>query len=590
MPFGAEVQPDGAVRFRLWAPDHETVLLVVGEQASPMQRLADGWHELVAADVVPGSRYRFRIADGLDVPDPASRRQPEDVHGPSEVVDPGAYRWQCQDWRGRPWHEAVIYELHVGTFTKAGTFQAAIEKLDHLAALGVTAIELMPVAEFPGRWNWGYDGVLPFAPDAVYGRPEDLKALIDAAHARGLMIFLDVVYNHFGPDGNYLSSYTCQFFTDRHTTPWGAAINFDGPGGGPVRAFFIHNALFWLEEYRFDGLRLDAVHAIIDDSERHILEEIAATVRERLSDGRHVHLILENAMNEAGRLAASGEGAGRYDAQWNDDIHHVLHAAATGEKDGYYADFFGDTEKLVRALAEGFAFQGEVMGDLGGPRGEPSRHLPPTRFISFIQNHDQIGNRAFGERLSDLVSETKLKALGSIYLLAPQIPMLFQGEEWATLSPFPFFCDFTGALGDAIRNGRREEFAKFSAFQDEEMRARIPDPIAVATFRSAKLDWNETERPGHRAWLDWYKRLLALRRQEIVPLLPRICEGGRSTLVGPWTLRVTWQAGDGAALTLDANLGDSRSETIPEGQGRVLWQEGDFTDGRIPPWGVRWSI
>ena len=334
----------GGVRFRLWAPEAPVLALVLqgaqGEQILPMMRTHNDWFDIVARDAEPGCRYGFQLGDGLRVPDPASRYQPEDVHGLSEVIDPNAYLWKDEAWRGRPWAEAVIYELHVGTFTRAGTFRAAIEKFDHLAGLGVTAIELMPVADFPGRRNWGYDGVLPFAPDASYGRPEDLKALVDAAHARGLMVFLDVVYNHFGPEGNYLHRYAPQFFSERHRTPWGAAINFDGAGSRTVRDFFIHNALFWLEEYHFDGLRLDAVHAISDDARPDILEELATAVHAGPGRERHVHLVLENDHNAAHYLERDGAGRPRhYVAQWNDDVHHALHVIVTGEREGYYADY-----------------------------------------------------------------------------------------------------------------------------------------------------------------------------------------------------------------------------------------------------------
>jgi maltooligosyltrehalose trehalohydrolase len=350
----------------------------------------------------------------------------------------------------------VIYELHVGTFTPEGNFQAIIGKLDYLVDLGVTAIEMMPIADFPGRRNWGYDGVLPFAPDSIYGRPDDLKALVDAAHACGIMVFLDVVYNHFGPDGNYLAAYAPQFFNNNRTTPWGAAINYDGPHSRPVRDFAIHNALYWIKEFHLDGLRLDAVHAITDLGPRHLLDELAERVR-AAAGARHVHLILENEENAATTLLRNARGQPlHYTAQWNDDLHHVLHVAATGEAAGYYREYKGDTDKLGRALAEGFAFQGEMMAYRGKPRGESSAHLPPGAFVAFIQNHDQIGNRAFGDRLGRIAPPEAVRAVAAMYLLAPQTPMLFMGEEWGASHPFPFFCDFGGELSGAVRNGRRE--------------------------------------------------------------------------------------------------------------------------------------
>ena len=406
--------------------------------------------------------------------DPASRYQPEDVHGPSEVVDPAAFAWTDLEWQGRPWKEAVLYEMHIGAFTPEGTFGAAVTKLDYLLELGVTAIEIMPVGDFPGRRDWGYDGALSYAPDASYGRPEELKALVDAAHARGLMVLLDVVYNHFGPEGSFLKAIAPQFFTERYKTPWGEAINMDGDGSGPVREYFIHNALYWIEEFHFDGLRFDAVHAILDDSPRHLLEELAERVRSAFP-GDHVHLILENEENQASRLARDSTGRPRwYTAQWNDDLHHVLHVAVTGELAGYYGDYIGRPEKLGRALAEGFAFQGEVMPYRGGPRGEPSGALPPTAFVAFAQNHDQVGNRAFGDRLSAIASPEAVRAVGAVYLLLPQIPMLFMGEEWGAAQPFPFFCDFGPDLAQAVRKGRREEFARFPEFEDPAVRERIP--------------------------------------------------------------------------------------------------------------------
>ena len=406
MPFGAEALAGGGVRFRLWAPGAKNVDLSLGHRIVPMRPNPDGWYEHVEPQAGPGTRYRYRIDAELLVPDPASRFQPEDVDGPSEVVDPQAYKWAAHAWTGRPWTEAVIYELHVGAFTPEGTYAAAAKKLKALVDLGVTAIELMPLADFAGQRNWGYDGVLPYAPDSVYGRPEELKALIDAAHGLGLMVLLDVVYNHFGPKGNYLPRYAPQFFTDRHQTPWGAAIDFSNDS---VRKFFVHNVRYWLEEYRFDGLRFDAVHAIIDESPRHILDEICASV----PAGKH--LVLENDANQARFI-----GPGKYTAQWNDDSHHGYHVLATGESDGYYVAYADAPAKhLARCLAEGFAYQGEESPFSKEPRGEPSAHLPPSCFVDFLQNHDQVGNRAFGERLTQLSEERKLKTLSAIQLLAP---------------------------------------------------------------------------------------------------------------------------------------------------------------------------
>ena len=591
MPFGAELQDGGRVRFRLWAPPHREIQVEFGGETMVMQPVGGGWHELVTDRARAGTRYRFVLPDKLSVPDPASRYQPEDVHGPSEVIDPAAYLWRDAGWSGRSWEEAVVYELHIGAFTPEGTFRAAITKLDHLVGLGVTAIEIMPIGDFPGRRNWGYDGVLPFAPDSSYGRPEDLKALVEAAHARGLMVLLDVVYNHFGPEGAYIHPVAPQTFTDRHKTPWGAAINFDGPDSGPVREFVIHNALYWIAEFHLDGLRLDAVHAILDDSPKHLLEELAERVRVA-APGRHIHLILENEENQAWRLVRGENGEPRwYTAQWNDDVHHVLHAAASGETKGYYADYKGDAGKLGRALAEGFAFQGELMPFRGRPRGVPSMDLPPTAFVAFIQNHDQVGNRAFGDRLTGFAPVAAVRAIAAVYLLLPQIPMLFMGEEWGAAQPFAFFCDFGQELADAVRNGRREEFARFPEFQDPVMRERIPDPTAEETFASAKLDWASIGRVPHSGWLEWYRRVLAIRRAEIVPRLRAIRTGGRYDVLGDGAVLVWWPLGGGETLGLAANLAATPGPGFPTEPGRVLWQEGEAGhDGIFGPWTVRWSV
>ena len=430
-----------------------------------MEKASGGWHELVTKKARPGSLYKYILPDGETAPDPASRFQPRDAQGPSEVIDPSSYEWTVE-WNGRPWTEIVLYELHVGAFTAEGTFRSAIEKLEHLAAIGVTAIQIMPVADFPGRRNWGYDGVLLYAPNSSYGRPEDFKALIEAAHRRRIAVILDVVYNHFGPQGNYLPAISPAFFDETRQTPWGAAIAYDSPHSW-VREFFIQNALYWLEEFDLDGLRFDAVHAIIDQGAEHVLEEIARRVR--AAQSKPIHLILENEENDPALLIRQSGAPKFFSAQWNDDLHHVLHVAATHERAGYYADYEGRTDLLLRALAEGFAFQGEKMGYRGSPRGKPAAFLPPMAFVGFIQNHDQVGNRALGERLGVMVPKHVLRALSAVYLLLPQPPMIFMGEEWGAQQPFLYFCDFEeSALADAIRKGRREEFARFPQFRDPE--------------------------------------------------------------------------------------------------------------------------
>ncbi len=596
MPQGAEVQSGGGVRFRFWAPACAMVRVAFYAPQGkgpgdvvPMLAVGEGWHELRVPSAGPGTRYQFVLPDGMRVPDPASRFQPDDVHAPSEVIDPAAYDWQDASWSTRSWNEAVVYELHVGSFTAAGTFRAAIDRLDHLVALGVTCLQIMPVADFPGRRNWGYDGVLPYAPDSSYGRPEDMKALVDAAHARQLMVMLDVVYNHFGPDGNYLPVYAPAFFTDRHTTPWGAAVNFDGPHSKPVREFIIHNALYWIEEFNLDGLRLDAVHAILDDGPDHILDELAERVR---AIHRPVHLVLENEENQARRLIRGADGAPvHYTAQWNDDVHHVLHVAATGEDKAYYAEYLGNTRKLGRALAEGFAFQGEMMEFRGEPRGEPSDMLPPGAFVAFIQNHDQVGNRAFGDRLSSIAPAEAVRAVAAVYLLLPQIPMLFMGEEWGAAQPFPFFCDFDGELAEAVRKGRRAEFAKFPEFRDEAMRERIPDPQADATFASAKLAWADLVKPDHASWLSFYTQLLSVRRNALLPALSG--DGGHAgvfDVLGTGAVLVKWTLPRSQVLTLVANLAERSIANMPAESGRTLWRERSAPGGVAEPWYVRWSL
>ncbi len=572
-PFGATVLAEGGVRFRLWAPAASTVELMFDSRRIPMQKSAEGWFEVVEPAARAGSLYRYCINGGHLVPDPASRFQPQDCEGPSEVIDPAAFAWK-DGWKGRPWSEAVLYELHVGTFTPAGTYAGVKEKLGHLQQLGVTAIELMPLADFAGRRNWGYDGVLPYAPDSAYGRPEDLKALVQAAHDHGLMVLLDVVYNHFGPKGNFLNLYAPQFFTNRHKTPWGAAINFDGEGSRWVREYFIQNALYWLGEYRLDGLRFDAVHAILDDSPRHVLDELASRVRKEFP-GKH--LILENDHNQSRFLTP-----GKYTAQWNDDSHHGYHVLATGDDDGYYVAYADAPAKhLARCLAEGFAYQGEVSPFTSEKRGEPSAQLPPSAFVDFLQNHDQVGNRAMGERLISLSEEKILKALTAVFLLAPSPPMLFMGEEWGCAQPFLFFCDFEGELGDAVRNGRRAEFSRFAAFRDPAARARIPDPTAESTFRQSTLRWQDAESLEGKRWRAHYAHLLELRRRQVWPLRPA---PGRYRMLGERAFRAEWPLQAGGTLQLFANLGDA---PVPmDVEGTPFHAHGSAGE----PWSVAWTI
>jgi len=577
MPFGTELSATGA-RFRLWAPAARQVELdfsVRGSRAElEMSALPDGWFEATVADAPAGTRYAFRIDGGLTVADPASRFNPDDVHRPSMVVDPLAYEWRDAGWTGRPWEDAVIYELHVGAFTPAGSFAAAIERLGYLADLGVTAVELMPLADFPGRRNWGYDGVLPFAPDASYGTPDELKRLIDAAHSHSLMVFLDVVYNHFGPEGNYLHAYAPQFFNPKHHTPWGAAINYDGEQSRTVRDFFIHNALYWLEEYRFDGLRLDAVDWIVDESSPYILVELASSVREGPGAGRHIHLVLENDRNEAHYLGRDGEQQPLHaTAQWNDDIHHAAHVVVTGEVDGYYADYAArPLWYFARCLAEGFGYQGEPSPYRGNiARGEPSVHLPPDAFVSFLQTHDQVGNRAFGERIGHVANPRALRAAVACILLAPSPPLLFMGEEFSASTPFLFFCDFGPELALAVTQGRRKQFARFARFADPALQATIPDPNTEAAFERSKLVWSEAGDPGHREWSELYRECLGIREAHIAPRLRGATPSGGFEVEGEELMYVRWTLGDGSHLQLAANFSAHRSHPIVPQVGQTLY-------------------
>jgi len=586
MPFGASVQDSGGVRFALWAPGLDQLVLELGPDdaasAHAMTRDAAGWHHLELASARAGDRYRYRLADGLRFPDPASRCNPGDVHGASQVIDPHAYAWRHNDWSGRPWQEAVIYELHIGTFTPQGTFAAAQARLPALAEMGITAVELMPLADFPGQRNWGYDGVLPFAPDASYGTPDELKALVDTAHGLGLMMLIDVVYNHFGPEGNYLHAYCPQFFNPAHQTPWGAAINYDGVDARTVRDFFIHNALYWVEEFHFDGLRMDAIHAIRDDSQCHIVREICQALRAGPGRTREVHVVLENDTNQASYLERDVQGkplAGT--AQWNDDLHHAAHVLTTGETDGYYVDY-ADTPvaQFGRALAQGFIYQGQPSPFRDGePRGEPSTHLPSTAFVSFLQSHDQVGNRAFGERIGALGDLVLLHAAYACLLLSPHVPMLFMGEEFAAATPFQYFCDFGPELAAAVSRGRRAEFGRFAAFTSEAAQARIPDPNLEATFQASKLKWQEREQAPHGNWLAEIRALLHLRQRRLFPLLAGQQGAGRFHCAGE-TLRIEWTFGPtgtsarGTRLHLLAHFGAQPCANLTMPPGELLYAKG----------------
>jgi maltooligosyltrehalose trehalohydrolase len=580
--FGPRLTADGAL-FRLWAPAAKRVDLLL-EKSHAMRRGEDGWFFAEIPGAQAGARYKFRIDDDIDIPDPASAFQPDDVSGPSEVIDHASYRWRAEDWRGRPWPETVLIETHVGTFTQEGSYRAMIGKLDHLGASGITALELMPLADFAGTRNWGYDGALWYAPDSAYGRPDDLKALIDAAHQRGLMVFLDVVYNHFGPEGNYLGRYAPSFFTEAQT-PWGSAIDYRVP---EVRTFAIENALYWLRDYRFDGLRLDAVHSIAELGESSMLHDLSLAVGQLAAEtGRHIHLVLENDDNAASLLDANDDPPrGKYRAQWNDDYHHAWHVLLTAESHGYYRDYRrSPREDIARALGSGFVYQGEASAHRGGQlRGEPSSTLSPTAFVNFLQNHDQIGNRALGDRLESVAEPRAIEAALAITLLAPMIPMLFMGEEWGSTRPFPFFCDFRGDLAEAVRKGRQKEFSgAYAKYRDE-----VPDPLDASTFRSAVLDWDALGEGAGRKRLALVRELLAIRQREIVPRLAGAAFG-HAQAADNGLLTAHWRMGDDATLQLTANLSESRIASAPgKTTGTPIW--GNDTGETIPSLSVVWHL
>jgi maltooligosyltrehalose trehalohydrolase len=580
--FGARLTSEGTT-FRLWAPAAQRVDLVLERQSCALTPGKHGWFETMVPAAKAGARYRFRIDGEIEVPDPASAFQPEDVFGPSEVIDHTNYTWRSNDWRGRPWHETVLLEAHVGAFTREGTYRAMVDKLDHLVETGITALELLPLADFAAKRNGGYDGVLWYTPDSVYGRPEDLKLLIDEAHLRGLMVFLDVVYNHFGPEGNYLGRYAPSFFTEAQT-PWGSAIDYRVP---QVRAFAIENALYWLNEYRFDGLRLDAVHAITELGEISMLHDLSLAAGQLAArTGRHIHLVLENDDNRVSLLdPAQDPPRGKYHAQWNDDYHHAWHVKLTGEKQGYYRDFQRTPlADIARSLGSGFVYQGEASEHRGGnARGEPSGDLPPTAFVNFLQNHDQIGNRAFGDRIEKHVKPEAIEAALAITLIAPAIPMMFMGEEWGSKAPFPFFCDFKGGLAEAVRKGRRHEYAwAYATYGDD-----VPDPLCEATFRSAILDWEVRDGSG-RERLALVSRLLAIRRRYIMPRLAD-ARFGKAHAADDGLLTTDWRMGDGTKLTLLANLSDKPiAGAIDSPRSTLIW--GNEPSQLMKPWSVCWCL
>ncbi|HEX6371916.1 MAG TPA: malto-oligosyltrehalose trehalohydrolase [Longimicrobium sp.] len=575
LPFGANVVEDG-VRFRVWAPASRSVDVVVygpdAERVHPLAAEDEGWFAATVPGIGAGARYRYRLDGGDAFPDPASRSQPDGVHEPSAVVEP-SFPWTDDGWKGVSADELVIYELHVGTATEAGTFDALIGRLDEIVALGATAVEPMPIAEFPGARNWGYDGVYLYAPESSYGGADAFRRFVDAAHARGLAVVLDVVYNHLGPEGNYLHAVTGgQFFTDRHCTPWGDAIDY---ARRPVREFAIQNALHWAHEYHVDGLRMDATHAILDDSEIHLLQELGNRVRESLPADRRFVLFAEDERNERRVLLPPPEGCG-LDGVWADDFHHQLRRHTAGDHEAYFGDYTGTAEDIVRTLRQGWFYQGQVSPNHGVARGTPADGLPPSGFVHCIQNHDQVGNRAFGDRLTESVPLPVYRAASALLLLSPYTPLLWMGQEWAATTPFQYFTDHPEELGRLVTEGRRREFGKFSAFADPAVRERIPDPQAVSTFQDSKVRWDEAGRMPHAGVLALYRELLRLRRAHPA-LRRRDRESFAVAALGEHGIALRRAGVDGRALLLVVSL-----------QGALTADLGAMEETRAPA--DRWEL
>ena len=598
LPMGAEVLPDG-VSFRVWAPAARAVEVEIhgpdGVAAYPLAGPTDGTFEGFVPGIGAGTLYKFRLDGGASYPDPYSRYQPQGVHGPSAVVDPAAYEWHDDGWQGLAPEGLVIYECHVGTYTPHGTFDALAEELPEIARVGVNAVQLMPVAEFPGRWNWGYDGVDLFAPTRAYGGPEGLKRLVDAAHRLGIGIILDVVYNHLGPDGNYLRAFSPTYFTDRYQTPWGEAFNYDGEGSWGMREYVVQNACYWLNEYHVDGLRLDATHAIFDSSPVHILRELATRARASLPPGRRVVLIAEDHNNDVRLIHPPEDGGYGMDIVYADDFHHEVRVTLTGEREGYYVDYVGGAERLAKAIKEGFLYQGEESAYFGRPRGTKTTQEPARQFLFFIQNHDQVGNRAFGDRLNHAVDSGHFAVASALLLLSPETPLIFMGQEFAASQPFLYFTDHEPGLGKLVTEGRRREFSRFSAFSDPNRRDQIPDPQAETTFRLSKLNLQERVRHGGAYRL--YRDLLALRRRD-----PVFCRQDRENLraaaLAPNVLAIhRWHeqehrlilANVGGAMAV-AVEGEELLRDLPEDSRVLVWSSAtpDYgTAPTAPPLGLR---
>lgn len=565
--WGAEYISDDVVRFRVWAEGQKNLALRLNDNDIPMVTSGNGWFQADVPGIRHGAEYQFVLQDGMTVPDPASRAQKGDVNGPSVVIDHRRFAHVNRDWKGRQWEETVIYELHMGTFTPEGTFRAAIDKLPYLAELGITQLEVMPVSQFGGSRGWGYDGVLLYAPHAAYGTPEDFHAFIDAAHGLGLSVVLDIVLNHFGPEGNYLPLLSPAFFDADRMTPWGNGIAYERE---PVRQYITDAPLYWLTEYRLDGLRFDAIDQIKDTSDTHILEEIAEKIREAIPH-RHVHLTTEDSRNVIFLHPRDEQGnTPLFTAEWNDDFHNAAHVFATGETHAYYQDFaFEPEKKFARALAEGFVYQGEVSLQTGQSRGVECHTQPPPFFVDFIQNHDQTGNRAQGERLITLAGAEKTRVLLATLLLSPHIPLLFMGEEFGETHPFLFFTDFHGELAKAVREGRAKEFTGHAGHDET-----VPDPNDLNTFVRSTLDWDKLSQEEGKSWLRFTRSLLTLRHRHIVPLLRKGgTVEGKILHTAHGRVAVSWQFPQGM-LSLALNIG-KKPAPMPELAGETLfsWPE-----------------
>jgi maltooligosyltrehalose trehalohydrolase len=577
LPIGAELQPGGGVDFRLWAPRcREVVVEIEGLEPETLQAETGGYFSLLSQLARAGMRYRFRLdRHEAALPDPASRFQPEGPHGPSEIVDPGAFDWTDDAWRGRVREQLVIYEMHVGTFTPEGNWDAASRELPALAELGITCLEIMPAAEFPGRFGWGYDGVNLFAPTRLYGRPPDFRRFVDRAHTLGIAVILDVVYNHLGPDGNYLKLFSAAYFTDRHDNDWGEAINFDGPGSGPVREFFMANARYWIDEYHLDGLRLDATQAIFDRSEDHIIAAVARQVRSA-GRGRVTFVVAENEPQHAKLVRPAERGGYGLDALWNDDFHHSAMVALTGRHEAYYSDYRGRPREFVAAAKHGFLYQGQRYQWQRKARGTPTLDLPAECFVVFLQNHDQIANSGTGERCHGLTSPGRLRAMTAYFLLMPGIPMLFQGQEFGASSPFFYFADHETELSRDVREGRHRELAQFPNLATSEMRAELVDPGDIDTFHRSVLDLGERQR--HASIYALHRDVLKLRRSDPV-LGQRPCRiDGAALTDEAWMLRFFSESGADRLLIVnlgrDLLLGPAPEPLLApvEGQAwRLLW-------------------